>query len=123
MKIDTAAILNMPGITSQNGMQANGGPDLSKQANNSSTASNQANSQAKANPLPSQKQEPGNADASSGPAPSGITGGLALDEDKNVVVRFWDDKGNVVAQYPPEDYLKMMKEFKKVTENLFHTIA
>ena len=113
MIIDPATTLNMPGITSQNGLQANNGP----------AASNQANGRAKDNTVSNQKQNPGNTDASSVPAPSGLVGGLALDDDKNVVVRFYDSKGNVVAQYPPESYLKQMKELNQVAENLFHKTA
>src|SRR5208337_4935276 len=116
MKIDSAITLYTPGTGSQNALQSNSGPDSSK----SSTASNQANSQAKVDPLSNQKQNKGNTTASSVPAPSGLVGGLALDDDKNVVVRFYDQKGNVVSQYPPEDYLKLMKELEQVAENLFH---
>ena len=118
MIIDPATTLNMPGVTSQNGMQSN-----SDQSNSGPAASNQTNSLPKYNTLSKQKQNTGNTNASSEPAPPGLVGGLALDDDKNVVVRFYDDKGNVVAQYPPEDYLEQMKELNQVTENLFHTTA
>jgi len=113
MSIDTLITLNMPGPGSRNGLQANGG----------TAANNQANGLAKDNTLSSQNQDPEKTAGSSEPAVSGIVGGLALDDDKNVVVRFYDNKGNVVAQYPPKDYLEMMKELNLVTRNLFHTVA
>lgn len=52
-----------------------------------------------------------------------LTGTITLDADKNVVVQFVDKSGKVVSQYPPEDYLQMMKELNKVTESLFHKTA
>jgi len=113
MKIDPAITLNMSGTGSRNGMQANGGPAVSNQANSRNTD----------NTLSGQKQDPDKTAVSSGALFSGLIGGLALDDDKNVVVRFYDDKGNIVAQYPPKDYLEMMKEFNQVTQNLFHTTA
>ena len=119
MTIDPATTLNMPGITSQDGFQAN-----SNQANNGPAVSNQANGPAKDNTLPNQKQNPGETNASSNLLePSGIVGGLALDDDNGVVVRFYDATGKVIAQYPPEDYLQMMKEFNVVTNQLFHKTA
>jgi uncharacterized FlaG/YvyC family protein len=133
MNIDTAITLNMPGIESRNGSQANSSPTVNNQANSSPavnnqassspTVNNQANSQANENTSSEQKQDPDKTTASSGPVVSGAVGSLVLDDDKNVVVRFYDSKGNVVAQYPPEDYLEMMKEFKQVNTNLFHTTA
>lgn len=115
MKIDPTITLNMPGTGSrnENGLQANSG----------TAVNNQASSRAEENTLPNQKQDAEKTAESSKPAVSGIVGSLALDDDKKVVVRFYDDKGTVVAQYPPEDYLKMMKELKQVAENLFHTTA
>jgi len=123
MRIDADITLNMLGTVSQNGSQANSQPDLSS-TTNSLTANNQANSQAKVNQLSNQKQDTGNTDASSEAAPpSGLVGSLALDDDKNVVVRFYDDKGNMVAQCPPESYIKQMKELNQMIKNLFHTTA
>ena len=118
MNIDPATTFNMPGITSQNGLQAN-----SNQSNSGPAVSDMANSRPKDNTLSDQKQNTVDINTSSGPAISDAVGGLAVDDDKNVVVRFYDSKGNVVAQYPPEDYLKMMKELKQQIENLFHTTA
>ncbi|MGO9014704.1 MAG: hypothetical protein ACLQF0_06955 [Dissulfurispiraceae bacterium] len=120
MIIDPATTLNMPGITSQSDLQGNSGPAVGNQANNSPTASNQATSTAKNNPLSNQNQDMGKANASSNLEPTGIVGGLALDDHNGVVVRFYDATGKVVAQYPPEDYIEMMKELKQVTKNLFH---
>ncbi|HKN18606.1 MAG TPA: hypothetical protein VJW95_02320 [Dissulfurispiraceae bacterium] len=113
MNIDTAITLNMPGPGSQNSLQANSGP----------TVNNKADSSGKDNTLSNQKQDPEKTTGSSQPAVSGPVGRLALDDDKNVVVRFYDAKGNIVAQYPPKDYLDMIKEFNQVTQNLFHTTA
>ena len=93
------------------------------QPNSEPAVNKQANSQANENTLSKQKQDPDKNTASSEPAVSGAVGSLALDDDKKVVVRFYDHKGNVVAQYPPEDYIQMMKEFKQVNKNLFHKIA
>ncbi len=113
MNIDTTLTLNMPSIGIRNGPQTNSAP----------TVNNQANRQANENTLSKQKQDPDKTAASSEPVVSGAVGSFAIDDDKNVVVRFYDDKGNIVAQYPPEDYLQMMKEFKQVNKNLFHTTA
>ena len=44
---------------------------------------------------------------------------LALDDDKNVVIRVLDEKGKTVAQYPPEDYLQMMKRMNEIVKSLF----
>ncbi len=118
MIIDPATTFNMPGITSQNGLQATG-----NQSNSGPAVSDKANSRAKDSTLSDQKQNTVDTDASSVPVVSDAVGGLAVDADHNVVVRFYDSKGNVVAQYPPEDYLKMMKELKQQIENLFHTTA
>lgn len=44
---------------------------------------------------------------------------FALDKEKNVVIRFLDKKGEVVRQYPPEEYISMIKKLKENIENLF----
>lgn len=44
---------------------------------------------------------------------------FALDKEKNVVIRFLDQKGKVVRQIPPEEYINMIKKFKESVENLF----
>ncbi len=118
MIIDPATTLNMPVITSQNGLQANG-----NQANNGQATSNKASGPAEDNTLSNQKLNTGESNAASNMAPTGIVGGLALDDDNGVVVRFYDSTGKVVAQFPPEDYLEMMKEFNLVTNQLFHKTA
>lgn len=114
MTIDPTSTLNQPGITSQNGTQANSGQDAGTQVNSRSAGSNT---------LTAQEQKTGETDTSSNPLFPGTAGSLALDDDKNVVVRFYDDKGKVVAQFPPEDYLQMMKELNQVSDNLFHKTA
>lgn len=48
-----------------------------------------------------------------------FTGTLGFDEDKNIVVKILDSKGKVVRQFPPEEYLSMMKEFDNTVKNLF----
>lgn len=48
---------------------------------------------------------------------------FAVDDDKNVVVRFVDKKGKVVQQVPPEEYLDMISKFKDVNAHLFSTKA
>ncbi|WP_333653749.1 flagellar protein FlaG [Dissulfurispira sp.] len=44
---------------------------------------------------------------------------FALDKEKNVVIRFLDQKGKVVKQVPPEEYINMVKKFKENVESLF----
>ncbi len=44
---------------------------------------------------------------------------FALDKEKNVVIRFMDQKGKVVKQVPPEEYINMLKKFKENVESLF----
>ncbi len=120
MKIDPAITLNQPGVINQSGTQANSGQDPSGQVNGRPASGTPAD----------QKRDTGETTASSTHAPSsvpgvpaGAVGGLAVDDHQGVVVRFYDSIGKVVAQYPPEDYLEMMKEFNQVTQNLFHTTA
>ncbi|HSW62086.1 MAG TPA: flagellar protein FlaG [Dissulfurispiraceae bacterium] len=48
---------------------------------------------------------------------------FAVDDDKNVVIRFVDKKGKVVQQVPPEEYLDMMSKLRASTENLFSAKA
>ena len=112
MTIDPAIALSQPGMITQNGSQANTGPDLNNQVNSGPASSKQA-----------KQQDPENTTVSSGPSSSGLTGTLAVDDNKNVVVRFYDNQGNVVAQYPPKDYIEQMKELNQVSENLFHKTA
>ena len=112
MIIDPAITLSQPGIISQNGTQANSGQDSTDQVNSGPASSKQA-----------KQQDPENTTVSSGPSSSGLTGTLAVDDNKNVVVRFYDEKGKVTAQFPPEDYLQMMKELNQVSDNLFHKTA
>ncbi len=44
---------------------------------------------------------------------------FALDKEKNVVIRVLDKKGEVVRQFPPEEYINMIKKFKDNVESLF----
>jgi len=48
---------------------------------------------------------------------------FAVDDQKNVVIRFIDKKGKIVRQVPPEEYLDMISKLKENTEHLFSTKA
>ncbi len=50
-------------------------------------------------------------------------GVIAVDSDKNVIVQFYDKTGKMVAQFPPDQYLAMMKHLNQVAESLFHVKA
>ncbi len=113
MIIDPAIALSQPGMISQNGKQTNSVQDLTDQLNSGQVSSKQAK----------QQKDPDKEAVSSEPSSSGLTGSLALDDDKNVVVRFYDNQGNVVTQFPPEVYLEQMKKLNQVAQNLFHTTA
>jgi len=93
------------------GMSVSGGTDSNSVVNKQKLNDNQA-----------AVKTPG-ASAASSTGPFDLTGTLALDDDKNVVVQFVDKTGKVVSQFPPEDYLKMMEKLKKSIDNLFHKTA
>lgn len=44
---------------------------------------------------------------------------FAIDNDKNVVIRFLDEKGEIVRQYPPEEYLSMAKKLDEIIESIY----
>ncbi|MEW5743982.1 MAG: flagellar protein FlaG [Nitrospirota bacterium] len=44
---------------------------------------------------------------------------FAVDRDDNVVIRFVDSEGKIVKQFPPEEYLEMMKQLEETVESLF----
>ena len=116
MNIDPTMTVNIPDIQSQNGLQTNNEPDVRSQTyaeKGNNTKVNQA----------SQKQTQSSTNSPSQQAILGTAGVIAIDDDKNLVIRFYDSKGKVVAQYPPEDYIEMMKELKQVEGNLFDTKA
>jgi len=48
---------------------------------------------------------------------------FAVDDEKNVVIRFVDKKGEVVRQVPPEEYLDMIGKFRESTDHLFSAKA
>lgn len=49
---------------------------------------------------------------------------FAIDESsRNVVVRVVDEQGNIVRQYPPEEYLKMSEMIKEGMKPLFEAEA
>jgi len=53
----------------------------------------------------------------------GAIGVIAVDSDKNVIVQFYDKTGKMVAQFPPDQYLAMMKHLNQVAASLFHVKA
>ena len=44
---------------------------------------------------------------------------FAMDDNENVIVRVEDSDGNVVRQYPPEEYLKATELLQETYNNLF----
>lgn len=48
---------------------------------------------------------------------------FALDKDKNVVIQFLDEKGEIVKQVPPEEYINMVKKLETIVENLFSKVV
>ncbi|MDZ4201231.1 MAG: flagellar protein FlaG [Gallionella sp.] len=44
---------------------------------------------------------------------------FARDEEKNVIIRFLDETGQIVRQFPPEEYLNMLNKFQRNLESLF----
>lgn len=44
---------------------------------------------------------------------------FALDDEKNVIIKFLDDKGETVKQFPPEEYLNMVKRLNEVVESIY----
>jgi uncharacterized FlaG/YvyC family protein len=44
---------------------------------------------------------------------------FALTEDKDVVIKLLNEKGEIIGQIPPEEFLNMVKRLKEVTETLF----
>lgn len=57
------------------------------------------------------------------PEPVSYKAFLAVDENRNVVIRVVDSDGKMIRQIPPEDYLKTAAALKEITKNLFHTEA
>ncbi len=45
---------------------------------------------------------------------------FAIDDNDNVVIRIVDEKGEVIKQIPPEEYMKMADVMREYTENLLH---
>jgi len=48
---------------------------------------------------------------------------FAVDDAKNVVIRVVDEKGNLIKQIPPEEYIKMYEMMREGVEHLFQTEA
>ncbi|MEW6116929.1 MAG: flagellar protein FlaG [Nitrospirota bacterium] len=44
---------------------------------------------------------------------------FAIDEDKNVVIQLLDDKGEMVRQIPPEEYMEMVKKLDEMRESIY----
>jgi uncharacterized FlaG/YvyC family protein len=67
-------------------------------------------------------------DLQSAPAPrvfelKSLKASFAVDENKNVVIRITDEKGNLIRQIPPEEYLKMAEALSESSKTLFHLEA
>ena len=120
MKIDGINI-NMPAVKGQIESTAN---------NNANTSGKSANGKAESlsalNIDPSTreglKDKQQNRDKQTATAGNGLLdlkAVFALDKEKNVVIRVLDQKGEVVRQFPPEEYINMIKKFKDNVESLF----
>lgn len=48
-----------------------------------------------------------------------LTAVFAVEKDKSVVIRFLDDKGKVVKQFPAEEYVNMMHKFNTMIESIY----
>jgi len=121
--INTALELN-----NQQNLQVNNGTDTTEQANGQVGDGKYLNdlvtiTEAANRKTDNEKGQTNKANVSSAQDLFGATGVIAVDEDKNVVVRFYDQKGKMIDQYPPEDYLMMMKQLGQVAQNLFHKEA
>ncbi|MEM2100279.1 MAG: flagellar protein FlaG [Thermoproteota archaeon] len=44
---------------------------------------------------------------------------FSITEDKDVVIKLLNEKGEVIGQIPPEEFLNMVKKLKEVNESLF----
>lgn len=44
---------------------------------------------------------------------------FALTDDNEVVIRVLNEKGEVIKQIPPEEFLEMVRNLKEARENLF----
>lgn len=130
MNVNTA-LTNMPDANIQGDLQSNDGANISGQetGQQGGNASQGLSDQVTVTESGSKqaatlaKDQANNSKAQSPDDLFGSTGVIAVDEDKNVVVRFYDKSGKMLSQYPPEDYLKMMKQLNQTAENLFHVKA
>ena len=118
MKVDTT-IINLPQTAGRSDLQAGSGQGGSNAMDSRLRGNdNDTVALAAASAVNATRQQSAQKTASSDSVIS-EKGVIALDDDKNVVIRFYDDKGKVVRQYPPEDYLEMMKKLGKTVESLF----
>jgi uncharacterized FlaG/YvyC family protein len=67
-------------------------------------------------------------DSQSAPGPpafemKSLKASFAVDENKKVVIRITDEKGNLIRQIPPEEYLEMAEALSESGKTLFHLEA
>ena len=48
---------------------------------------------------------------------------FAVDENNNVVIKIVDEKGELVRQIPPEEYIKMKEALRETIKNLLNLEA
>jgi uncharacterized FlaG/YvyC family protein len=120
MKIDSVNI-NVPAVKGQTESPANNstGTNSRTTGNNASSLSAVNVNSALKERLKDKQQNKDNQSASVGNGLLDLKAIFALDKEKNVVIKVLDKKGEVVRQYPPEEYINMIKKFKENVESLF----
>lgn len=120
MKIDSVNI-NVPAVKGQTESPANNstGTNSRTTGNNASSLSAVNVNSALKERLRDKQQNKDNQSASVGNGLLDLKAIFALDKEKNVVIKVLDKKGEVVRQYPPEEYINMIKKFKENVESLF----
>lgn len=120
MKIDSINI-NVPAVKGQTESSANNstGTNSRTTGNNASSLSAVNVNSALKERLRDKQQNKDNQSASVGNGLLDLKAIFALDKEKNVVIKVLDKKGEVVRQYPPEEYINMIKKFKENVESLF----
>ena len=119
MKIDLT-VINIPDIKGQNDLQTNGRPDVRGRTKEDTAPPGDRIIDPILNKKTiDEKQKQKNTNTSSNPILSNLKPIFALDDDKNVVIRFLDEKGKTVKQYPPEEYLDMMRKLNETVKSLY----
>ncbi|MDI6729202.1 MAG: flagellar protein FlaG [Thermodesulfovibrionales bacterium] len=120
MKIDSVNI-NVPAVKGQTESPANNstGTNSRTTGNNASSLSAVNVNSALKERLRDKQQNKDNQSVSVGNGLLDLKAIFALDKEKNVVIKVLDKKGEVVRQYPPEEYINMIKKFKENVESLF----